>query len=95
MSWRKWLVRLLVFSVLGGCAFAALLYQRWTDPAAVREQVVANLRALFPRATVSLDGAYINLFGVISLSELRLSRDDDPDGVDFLHVPSVRVYHDK
>src|SRR5439155_11965852 len=95
MSWRKWLVRLLVFSVLGGCAFAALLYQRWTDPSAVREQVVTNLRKLFPGAAVSLDGARLNLFGRIVLSELRLSRKDDLDGVEFLHFPSVVVYHDK
>jgi hypothetical protein len=95
MSWRKWLVRLLVFSVLGGCAFAALLYQRWTDPSAVREQVVTNLRKLFPGAAVSLDGARMNLFGRIVLSELRLSRKDDPEGIEFLHVPSVVVYHDK
>src|SRR5437763_8256804 len=95
MSWRKWLVRLLVFSVVGGCACAALLYQRWTDPTAVRAQVVESLRKLFPRASVSLDGALLNLFGGIVLSELRLSRKDDPDAVEFLHVPSVVVYHDK
>jgi hypothetical protein len=95
MSWRKWFVRLLVFGVLGGCTFAVLLYQRWTDPAAVREQVVTNLRDLFPGAAVSLDGAYLNLFGGIVLSELRLSRRDDPEATDFLHVPSVVVYHDK
>jgi hypothetical protein len=95
MSWRKWLVRLLVFSVLGGCACAVLLYQRWTDPSAVREQVVEGLRRLFPGATVSLDGARLNLFGGIVLSELRLSRRDDPDDPEFLHVPKVVVYHDK
>jgi hypothetical protein len=95
MSWRKWLVRLLVFSVLGGCAFAVLLYQRWTDPAAVRAQVVESLQQLFPGASISLDGARLNLFGGIVLSELRLSRKDDPDSAELLHVPSVVVYHDK
>src|SRR5581483_2698577 len=40
MSWRKWFVRGLVFSIMGGMGCAALLYQRWTDPAAVRQHVI-------------------------------------------------------
>ncbi len=95
MSWRKWLVRFLVFAVLGGGAVAVLLYQRYTDPAAVRQQVVEQLERLFPGATVSLDSARLHLFGGITLRELRLLRRDDPDLDSFLHVPAAVIYIDK
>ena len=41
-------MRGLVFSVLGGLGLAALAYQAWTNPAAVRSQVLAKLAARFP-----------------------------------------------
>ena len=47
MAWRKWLVRGLVFSVLGLPALAAVAYQAWTNPAAVRAQVLAQVRGRF------------------------------------------------
>ena len=43
MSWRKWIVRGLVFTIAGVCASAAYLYRYWTNPAAVREHVIAEL----------------------------------------------------
>lgn len=95
MSWRKWLVRGLVFSVLGALAGAALLYQRWTNPAAVRLQVMDRLNSMFPGATVSLDAAHLRLLGGISLTELRLCRRDDPTQTDLIYVPSAIIYHDK
>jgi hypothetical protein len=95
MSWRKWLVRLLVFSVFAGGACAVALYQRWTDPAVVRQQVIERLEALFPGAAVSLESARLRLLGGIVLNELRIVRRDDPDRHDILHVPSAVVYHDK
>ena len=54
MAWRKWIVRGLVFSILGGVAGAVWIYQRWTNPTAVRQQVINKLHALFPGANVTL-----------------------------------------
>jgi hypothetical protein len=93
--WRKWLVRLLVFSLLGGFGAVGYLYQRWTDPAAVRLQVVAKLSELFPGAEVTLDAARMRLLGGIALSELRLVRRDDPDRSDLGYFPAAILYHDK
>src|SRR5271156_3065441 len=73
VSWRKWLVRFLVFSSAGGLALAVLLYERWTDPAVVREQVIEQLRVHFPGATISVDSAYIHLLGGIAVAELRMA----------------------
>ena len=36
MAWRKWIVRGIVYGILGAVAIAALIYQRWTNPGAVR-----------------------------------------------------------
>ena len=49
MAWRKWFVRLLVFTIVGGCACAVFVYQRFTNPAAVREQNAARLKRIFSR----------------------------------------------
>jgi hypothetical protein len=93
--WRKWLVRLLVFSLLSGFGAVGYLYQRWTNPAAVRRQVLAKLRELFPGAEVSLESARMRLFGGIALNELRLTRRNDADQTDFAYIPSAILYHDK
>jgi hypothetical protein len=95
MCWRKWLVRGLVFTVLGAFALGGVLYQRWTNPAAVRRAVLARLRALLPGAQATLDAASMRLFGGIVLSELRLARGDDPERADFAYFPSVTLYPDK
>lgn len=95
MSWRKWLVRFLVFSTAGGLASAVLIYQRWTNPAAVREQVVEQLRVHFPGATISVDSAYMRLLGGIAVAEMRMARSDDPDKAEFAYVPTAVIYHDK
>ncbi len=95
MAWRKWIVRGIVYGILGACGLAALLYQRWTNPAAVREQVIAKLSALFPGAQVAVDSAQLRLLGGIQINGLRFARRDDPEKHDFLHVPSAVLYHDK
>jgi hypothetical protein len=95
MSWRKWLVRGLVFSIAGAVACAALLYQRWTNPVAIRQQVLNKLRELFPGATVTLDSARLELLGGIRFTELRLVRHDDPDRNEIAYVPSGVLYHNK
>jgi hypothetical protein len=95
MFWRKWLVRGLVLTIAAGLAGAGWLFQRWTSPAVVRQQVISRLQALFPRAAIALESARLRLLGGIALSELRLARRDDPTRTDFVYVPSARIYHDK
>ena len=95
MIWRKWIVRGVVYGILGVVATAALLYQRWTNPGAVREQVIAQISGTFPGAQVSVDSARLRILGGIQLNGLRLTRADDPEKHDFLHVPSAIFYHDK
>jgi len=95
MIWRKWFVRSLVFSALGLTVFAALLYEAWTNPAAVRRQVHDKLHQLFIGATISVDSARLRLLGGIGVRDLRMARRDDLDRSDFLYVPSAVIYHDK
>lgn len=95
MSWRKWFVRILVFSIVCLCGAGAWLYRNWTNPAAVRQQVISKLEAFFPGAAIVLDSAHLRILGGINLAELRFSRRDDPDKLDFAHVPSAVIYHDK
>ena len=97
MAWRKWLVRGLVFSLLGLPAVAAVAYQAWTNPAAVRAEVIAHVRShlVADAAAVSLDSARLRLFGGIAVSELRVTRADGLDRKSILYVPSGVIYHDK
>ncbi len=95
MSWRKWLVRSLVFSVLGVAVLIALLFEAWTNPAAVRRQVIAKLDKLFIGANLNLDSARLRLLGGIAVRDLRMARRDDLDRGDLLYVPSAVIYHDK
>ena len=95
MAWRKWLVRGVVYGILGIAVTAAVLYQRWTNPGAVREQVIDAIGRAFPGAQVSIDSARLRILGGIQLNDLRLSRSDDPEKHEFLHVPSAILYHDK
>ena len=95
MAWRKWLVRGLVFSALGAMALGGLAYQAWTNPAAVRRQVLDKLGLRFVNTAVSVESARLRLFGGIAVTDLRLARRDDLDKADFLYVPSAVLYHDK
>ncbi len=95
MAWRKWFVRSVVFTVVGCCAMAAYAYQQWTNPAAVREHVLAKLKVLFPGADVAVDFARLRLLGGIQITNARLSRHDDPDHNDAVQIPSAILYHDK
>src|SRR5262249_13211817 len=93
--WRKWLVRGLVFSVLGVTVLAALLYEAWTNPRAVRAAVLNKLGNDFVGATVSVDSARLRLLGGIAVHDLRMARPEDLERGDFLYVPSAVIYHDK
>jgi hypothetical protein len=95
MAWRKWIVRGVVYGIIALCGGGAVAYQRWTNPAAVREQVIAKLQEIFPGAHVSVDSARLRILGGIQLNGLRLSRRDDPEHNEFLQVPSAVFYHDK
>lgn len=95
MSRRKWLARGLVLLIAGGLAAAGLLYQRWTNPAAVRQQVLEQVAAHFVGVHVSLESARLRLLGGIAVRDLRLCRRDDLDRTDFAYFPSAVIYHDK
>jgi hypothetical protein len=95
MSWRKYIVRAVVYGISSSCVLGAVLYQRWTNPDAVREQIIAKLSAIFPEAQVSVDSARLRILGGIQLNGLRLMRADDPEKIEFLFVPSAIFYHDK
>jgi hypothetical protein len=95
MAWRKWLVRALVFSVTSGLAAGGLLYRHWTNPTAVRRQVIDKMSALLVGADVHLESAHMRLLGGISLRDLRLTRRDDPDKTDLVYVPVATIYLDK
>jgi hypothetical protein len=95
MSWRKWLVRGLVFSAATSLATAGYFYQRFTNPEAVRSQVVAKLSEHLVGAHVSLESADMRLLGGISVASLSLSRRDDPSHLEFFKVPSAVIYPDK
>jgi hypothetical protein len=95
MAWRKWLVRGLVFSTVGGLALVVSVYQGLTNPTVIRQQVIDKLRAQLPGADVSLNAARLTLLGGIVLDDLRLARRDDPERVTFADVPSAVIYHDK
>ncbi len=95
MAWRKWFVRSVVLAVVACCAAGGYVYQQWTNPAAVREQVLGNLGKLFPGAVSSVASARLTLMGRIQVGEIRLARRDDPDQTDAIQVPSAYLYHDK
>jgi hypothetical protein len=95
MPWRKWMVRGVVYGIIALCGGGALAYQRLTNPAAVREQVLAKLSQLFPGAEISVDSARLRILGGIQLTHVRFWRRDDPERAEFLYVPSAVIYHDK
>jgi hypothetical protein len=95
MAWRKWLVRGLVFSVLGGLLAAGLLYQAWTHPATVRRLVMEKLGVRFLDVTVGLESARLRLLGGIVVHDLRMARSNGLDHGDFLYIPTAVIYHDK
>lgn len=95
MSWRKWLVRLVVFTATSLLGVGYVLYQRATNDVAVRELVLERLQHEFTGVAATLETAQLRLLGGIAITDLRLRRADDRDQVDFLHVPSAVMYHDK
>src|SRR5262245_53585957 len=95
MALRKWAVRSLVFTLAAGLAAAGLAYHHWTNPTVVRQRVLARLAEYLPGASISLESAHLRLLGGISVSELRLTRRDDPVRGEFAYFPAGTIYHDK
>jgi hypothetical protein len=95
MAWRKWFVRISVFSIAAGVAAIAFAYQHWTNPASVRREVIARLSEHLPGAEVGVESAQFRLLGGISFSELRFRRKGDATDSEFAYVPSGIIYHDK
>ncbi len=95
MSFRKWLARLLVAMLLAALAGGYYLYQRWTDPEAVRATVLRELAARFPNADVELDSARLRLLGGIQLEGLKVRRREAPDEPAILAAPTIVLVHDK
>ncbi len=95
MTWRKVVVRGLVFTIALAIGAGAVAYQHWTDPAEVRHQLLVQLTNRIPGATVTAESARLRLLGGIVVSELRMTRRDDPDMLTFLYVPTAVIYHDK
>src|SRR5262249_19945902 len=75
--------------------FAGWLYQRLTNPSAVRLQVIDRLSGYFVGANINIDSARLRLLGGISATDVRLTRRDDADKVEFAYIPSAIIYHDK
>jgi hypothetical protein len=94
-SWRKRLVRMLTVLLVGGLAGAGVTIYQLTNNAAVRQQVIEQLRKHFVGAEITLAGARFRLLGGITIDNLTLYRRDDPSQTPFLHVPYGVIYHDK
>jgi len=80
---------------MGALVLVVCLYQVWTNPAAIRKQVLDKLSRKFRNARIQLDSAYLRLFGGIAVNEVRMATRDDLHQADFLFIPYAVLYHDK
>jgi hypothetical protein len=96
MSSRKWLVRSLFLGFLAALGGGALLVYSYMRPEFVREQLIHQLGERFTDVEVEVHSARLRLLGGgIAVTDLRLTRRDDPTHTPFLHVPSAVLHHDK
>lgn len=95
MVLHKWLIRSWVFMIFLFMAGIVICYQIWTNPSAVRDQVIHHMEAKFPGVDVTLESARLRILGGILLTDLRLFRRDDKTRTDVAYIPSGVVYHDK
>lgn len=95
---RRRIARAINRTIAGLFAIAVIVgaigLRYWTDPTTVRQMVLERLRAQFPGAEVSLDSARLWPGWGIAVSNLTLSRRDDPTFAPVLQVPSGRIEHD-
>lgn len=92
---QKWLVRGAVIAVFLLFGVGVTFVLRWTDPAAVREEVLQQLQRQLPGAQITLQDARLRLFGGVLLSDLRITRRDDPHHREVIYVPSAVVHYDR
>jgi len=94
MSWRIWLFRLSVCSLVIAAGVVGWLVYLQTNSAAVRAKVIEQIQADFPGIEVKIGSAWIRPLGGLWLRDVRLQRREDP-GHPFLIVPSATISHDK
>lgn len=73
MVLRKWLVRmflLVIMLILGGAYY---VYGQYTNPEAIAQMVLAELKQHFPEADIQLGHAEWHLFGGVQLNDLRVT----------------------
>ena len=95
MTWRKWFVRSVMFFLVFALAVGYYVYQRWTNPEAVRQMALTVLTEQFPGAVVQLTSAELRFFGGIHLHDLRLTPRQGPSGEPFLVIPEAILYPDR
>jgi hypothetical protein len=95
MNWRRLFTSLVVLIAIALVVTGYVLYERWTDPAVVRAAVLEELSERFPGAEVRLGSARLSLFGGIELTDLELTRRDQPDAPPLAVLPAVTLRHDK
>ena len=79
MTWRKCIVKGLVFLVAASTCMAAWVYQHWTDPEVVRAQVLAareNLRNIEEQVLFSGAQSYMNVLRDTATLNLQKSNVD-------------------
>src|SRR4051794_39324764 len=69
VTWRKWLVRILVFAAVGSAGAGYVVYQRATNDVTVRELVLGKLGEEIPGAAATLETAHLRLLGGIAITD--------------------------
>lgn len=95
MAWRKRLWRgLLLLIILAAVGFY-VAYERWTDPALIRDMVLASLTDELPGADVRVDGAKLEFLGGVTINGLAISSRDDRDHGPVALMPEITLLPDK
>jgi hypothetical protein len=95
MKWRKLIPRLVALVLLAVLGLGYVFYQRYSDPAALRVAVLAELAQELPGAEIRLGSAEMHWLGGIELTGLELSRRAESGAAPFAVFPSVVLRPDK
>ncbi len=90
---RNWLIRGLLLLALAVVPAAAWVMHDRMRPERVREALVAALEEKFDGVDVHVGDARLRVFGGITVSDLRLTREGEP--TPFFAAPAAVIYHDK
>ncbi len=93
MSLRSWVIRGLILTGVASLAAIGWVAQSWVSPERVRAQVIAGLSEEFEGVHVEVGGARLRLFGGISVTDIKLTREGEQSP--FMAVPSAVLHHDK